>query len=93
MRKITLLLFNARLSEKSYLGYEHVRPLLTSMLNKFTHVCCQAKPDAERMEKLGLEKQKITVTGNLKFDIAIDDDFLSDGKRFEQSYLEKVLFG
>ena len=68
-RKIPIILANARLSAKSYLGYKKIKLLSCDMLNKLTSIAVQAEDDAKRFIKLGVNKNKINITGNIKFDI------------------------
>jgi len=70
-RKIPLLILNARLSEKSQRGYQRILPLTKKILSAITHIGAQASYDADRFVTLGLPVDKITVTGNLKFDLVL----------------------
>jgi 3-deoxy-D-manno-octulosonic-acid transferase len=68
---IPITVLNARLSEKSYRNYQKVRPLFDILAKNLSHICCQYQDDAHRFEKLGVDKDKISVTGSVKFDISI----------------------
>lgn len=65
---IPLLLVNARLSERSFAGYRRARRLVSATLTAATHIVAQERRDADRFAALGVERQRITVTGNLKFE-------------------------
>lgn len=70
---IPVLIVNARLSEKSSLGYARfaaIRALVRQALRSVQVVAAQAAADAERFRRLGA--QNIAVTGNIKFDISLD---------------------
>lgn len=82
---ISTLLFNARLSEKSYRGYAKLGPLVESMLNQLTHLSCQSPADAQRFEQLGLQKKKLSINGNLKFDIQVDSQLETTGNALKSS--------
>ncbi len=69
---IPLFLVNARLSEKSALGYGRFRPLVQSTLASLAGIAAQTPDDARRLEELGAER--VQVTGNLKFDVPAPDD-------------------
>ncbi|EDP57759.1 lipid IV(A) 3-deoxy-D-manno-octulosonic acid transferase [Vibrio sp. AND4] len=71
---IPISVVNARLSEKSSNLYTKVQPLFNLMLPCLTQVLCQTESDANRFEKLGVDKGKLSVTGSIKFDIQISDD-------------------
>ena len=67
-RRIPLYLVNARLSEKSFAGYQRISALTTPMLRALSAIAAQSADDARRFELLGATN--VTVTGNLKFDVA-----------------------
>jgi 3-deoxy-D-manno-octulosonic-acid transferase len=73
---IPLLLVNARLSEKSLAGYRRVRGLVGLTLSAITEIAAQGELDAGRFESLGASRDKITVTGNLKFEQRIPPSLL-----------------
>lgn len=67
--KIPVVVVNARMSENSACGYRRLSSLTRSTLEKITLIIAQGQKDAERLIALGAEKDKVSVTGNLKFDI------------------------
>jgi 3-deoxy-D-manno-octulosonic-acid transferase len=72
-RRIPAFLANARLSEKSYRGYSRntiVRALARDAFGRFHTVIAQSQADAQRLQSLGAAR--VVVTGNLKFDLALD---------------------
>ncbi|GIC33862.1 3-deoxy-D-manno-octulosonic acid transferase [Vibrio cholerae] len=71
---IQTTVINARLSEKSQQRYAKVQPLFNTIAPCLSKVLCQSQSDAERFTQLGIEKEKITVTGSIKFDIHISDE-------------------
>lgn len=70
-KRIPILLANARLSEKSFQGYKKISSLMRNMLNCFTTIAAQSAEDGERFLKLGLDKNKLLVSGNIKFDTSM----------------------
>ena len=66
---VKTLLANARLSEKSAAGYGKISGLSNAMLKSIDAVAAQSKEDANRLEALGAESEKIEVTGSLKFHV------------------------
>ena len=72
-RKIPVMVFNARLSQRSAGKYALVRPLIAATLGRVDCIAAQSAADARRFESLGADKQKLVVTGNLKFDQQLDD--------------------
>ncbi|MGR5547115.1 lipid IV(A) 3-deoxy-D-manno-octulosonic acid transferase [Vibrio sp. PNB22_2_2] len=77
---IPINVVNARLSEKSCNNYAKVQPLFNLLIPCIDKVLCQAQSDAERFERLGVEKSKLFVTGSIKFDIQISDEVKEKGK-------------
>ncbi|PPC81982.1 MAG: 3-deoxy-D-manno-octulosonic acid transferase [Methylotenera sp.] len=67
-RNIPLVLANARLSEKSALGYQKLGKVLTEGLQSLSKIGAQTEADAGRLKQLGA--QEINITGNIKFDVA-----------------------
>lgn len=66
---IPVIVVNARISDSSFKGYSRIKFLLKPVLNKVSLFCAQTELDAERLLSLGLHKDKVKVTGNMKFDI------------------------
>lgn len=76
---IPISVLNARLSEKSYTGYKKIQPIFNLLSNHLTHICCQTKDDESRFISLGIDKDRVHVTGSVKFDIEITDDVIESG--------------
>ncbi|HDM8148981.1 TPA: lipid IV(A) 3-deoxy-D-manno-octulosonic acid transferase [Vibrio harveyi] len=81
---IPISVVNARLSEKSCSNYAKVQPLFNLILPCLTQVLCQTESDANRFERLGVDKDKLKVTGSIKFDIQISDDVKEKSKILRQ---------
>jgi 3-deoxy-D-manno-octulosonic-acid transferase len=79
-----LLLLNARLSEKSSAGYARFAKLTQSGLSQLHSLAAQTEDDAERLTKLGANK--VTVMGNLKYDIVPPADMLELGKELRSQF-------
>lgn len=82
---IPITVVNARLSEKSCLNYAKVQPLFNLLHPKLTQVLCQTESDAERFSRLGVDNNKLSVTGSIKFDIQISDDVKVKGKELRSA--------
>ncbi|OUS24030.1 3-deoxy-D-manno-octulosonic acid transferase [Gammaproteobacteria bacterium 45_16_T64] len=72
-RNIPVIVANARLSEKSAVGYGKVGLLVRPMLREISVIAAQAAPDGERFVELGLPPASLKVTGTVKFDLTVDD--------------------
>ncbi|HCH2419158.1 TPA: lipid IV(A) 3-deoxy-D-manno-octulosonic acid transferase [Vibrio parahaemolyticus] len=77
---VPITVVNARLSEKSCQNYAKVQWLFNQLHPCLTQVLCQTDSDAERFERLGVNKEKLSVTGSIKFDIQISDHVKLQGK-------------
>jgi len=75
----SVVLANARLSERSARGYQRFLLLLSWLFDSLQLVLCQFKPDAERFERLGISPDRIRVTGSLKFDMQFDAELAEKG--------------
>ncbi|MBF5060104.1 3-deoxy-D-manno-octulosonic acid transferase [Candidatus Neptunochlamydia vexilliferae] len=60
---------NGKLSEKSLKRYLAFRSFSRPLFNTVDHFCLQGETYLERFLKLGIPPEKLTITGNLKFDI------------------------
>ncbi len=69
-RGVPMVYVNARLSARSYRGYARVRGLIAPALGAVQHFAAQASPDAQRLMRLGASASAMSVTGNIKFDVA-----------------------
>ena len=70
---IPAYLVNARLSERSLRGYRALRALVGRALRTLARVAAQSEADASRFVQLGARPEAVSVLGNLKFDIRVDD--------------------
>lgn len=78
--EIPITVVNARLSEKSCKNYAKVQPLFNLLVPCLDKVLCQTESDAERFERLGVDKHRLFVTGSIKFDIQISEEVKEKGK-------------
>ncbi|MFZ0482339.1 MAG: 3-deoxy-D-manno-octulosonic acid transferase [Desulfobacterales bacterium] len=67
-RQVPVILVNARLSKKSFIGYKRLGLFAKQVFLNFFHICTQSLEDAVRFQELGVPNDRITITGNVKFD-------------------------
>lgn len=67
-KSIPVTIVNARLSARSEARYRKLAFLVKPVLNMVTHIGVQNQDDAVRFTEIGVEAQKIRVTGSIKFD-------------------------
>lgn len=76
------LLINARLSEKSAKGYAKLGPFVQQGLQQLSTICAQTASDAQRFTALGANN--VSITGNLKFDVEVPSDTLTNAQTIRQ---------
>lgn len=89
LHQVPCLLINARLSARSAQKYAYMQAFTQAMLNQLSYVCVQAEQDAQRFFQLGLPKNRMSVTGSIKFDLSIDDTILFAGQSLRQQWGKK----
>ncbi|MDD5155240.1 MAG: 3-deoxy-D-manno-octulosonic acid transferase [Candidatus Omnitrophica bacterium] len=70
-KRIPVIVVNARISDASFKKYMAFRFLFKNMLNEIEVFCVQSVRDAERLIRMGVRKDKVRVTGNMKFDLKV----------------------
>lgn len=68
---IPVVLVNGRISDRSFPRYRLFRPLLKPVLDHFSAFCMQSDLDAQRICDMGARADKVVVTRNIKFDMAV----------------------
>jgi 3-deoxy-D-manno-octulosonic-acid transferase len=68
-RRIPVAVVNARISDHSWPRYQMLRRLWRPILGQLSRVLAQSELDAERLLALGCQAERVTVSGNLKFDV------------------------
>ncbi len=68
---VPLVLANARLSQRSADGYRRVAPLARGMLARLDVIAAQGADDARRLVELGAPRERVEVTGSIKFDLRL----------------------
>ncbi|HEY1804390.1 MAG TPA: 3-deoxy-D-manno-octulosonic acid transferase [Terracidiphilus sp.] len=68
-RDIPVVVVNARISDRSWPRYRMLRGLWRTLLSRLSRVLAQSPVDAERLLELGCPDDRVSVAGNLKFDV------------------------
>lgn len=84
--QIPVILNNARLSQRSTRGYQRISSITQKMLGSITHICSQNQSDADHFMQIGTPAEKISVTGNIKFDLAISDEAIQKGDALRKTW-------
>ncbi len=88
-KNIPLFIANARLSERSQKGYKRIERLTAQTINCVEQILAQTKEDAQRFVELGLQAEKVSVLGNIKFDLTVPSDIHENAKNFRSKFAEK----
>lgn len=68
-RRIPVVVVNARISDRSWPRYRRLRWLWRPILKRLSRVLAQSETDAERLKAIGCRPDRVSVSGNLKFDV------------------------
>jgi 3-deoxy-D-manno-octulosonic-acid transferase len=86
---IPITIINARLSQRSYLRYQKFQFIFNLLAKNIDQLLCQTEADAQRFIKLGINKEKIEITGSIKFDIFISDKVKTVAEQLRNELGEK----
>jgi 3-deoxy-D-manno-octulosonic-acid transferase len=68
-RRIPVVMINGRISDRSFGRYLLVRRWLSRVFADYTVMGMQSEMDRERIQAIGADPRKVTVFGNLKYDL------------------------
>lgn len=85
-KKIPVMLANARLSERSKKNYKIIRNITRNMLSTYTIVSAQGLLDGERFIELGLDPNRLMLSGNIKFDLTLPEDIEMQAKTLREKW-------
>ncbi|MBU2251529.1 MAG: 3-deoxy-D-manno-octulosonic acid transferase [Candidatus Omnitrophica bacterium] len=72
-KKIPILIINGRISDRAFKRYKLIKPFLAKIINKCDYIAVQNQMYKKRFTYLGADKEKIIVSGNMKFESIIID--------------------
>lgn len=73
-RQIPVVVVNARISDRSWPRYRLLRRLWQPMLGRIARVLAQSETDADRLKAIGCAPDRVSVAGNLKFDVRVAEE-------------------
>lgn len=73
-RQIPVAVVNGRISHKSFDRYFLIQPFFRRVLSSLTIAVMQSEADAQRLQILGMPRERIFTGGNLKFDAEVGSD-------------------
>jgi 3-deoxy-D-manno-octulosonic-acid transferase len=69
LKGVPILLFNGRISSRTMRKYKMFSSFFSKQFNRFTMLCIQNPHSMNKLESLGVEKSRLMVVGDPKFDI------------------------
>jgi len=84
-KEIPLFIINARLSTKSARNYQKIPRLILPAFNSVNTVFTQTEEDSQNFINLGIPSEKVTVLGNMKFDVDITPALIEQGNHLKQN--------
>lgn len=69
---VPFVLVSARMSPRSFRGYGRLSFFMREVFVNMSFICAQTETDAERFMAVGAPREKVFVTGNIKFDQPLD---------------------
>jgi len=88
-KNIPIVIVNGRLSPSSFRGYLKIKGFISKVLSKCTKILVQNENYAKKFIQLGAERQKVIITGNIKFDIPIPEDKVEAGKKIKKEIFKR----
>ena len=70
---VPIVVVNARVSDRSFPRYMRLRRLWRPFLGMISRFLAQSKETAERLVRMGAPPERVSVTGNLKYDVRAGD--------------------
>jgi len=87
-RDIPLVIANARLSERSLRAYAPIHRLVAQALSNVGYIAAQSHADARRYRTLGAAPSRVSIAGNLKFDMPIPQGVRERGEALRRAWGE-----
>ena len=72
LREVPVAVVNARLSPGSFAGYRRIAGWLRKLLEPLAMVLARTEADAQRFAGLNVPKERIVISGNVKYDLEPD---------------------
>jgi 3-deoxy-D-manno-octulosonic-acid transferase len=72
-QSVPILIVSGRISEKSFPRYRTFSFFFRRVLGLVSRFCMQSSADAERIKQIGAPESRVSVCGNIKFDLSVPD--------------------
>jgi 3-deoxy-D-manno-octulosonic-acid transferase len=89
---VKVVLVNARLSEKSFRGYQSISGIAGPMMAHIDFIASQTQAQGDRFIELGLDPKKLLVFGSIKFDIGPPENLESKANELRAELGDRPTF-
>lgn len=89
---IPVIIANGRISDSSVVGYKKIKWFIKPILKQLSCVAAQSRMDGERFLTLGLPKESLQITGNLKFDVQTNTQQQTAGLALKAQLRNRLVF-
>ncbi|MEZ8740626.1 lipid IV(A) 3-deoxy-D-manno-octulosonic acid transferase [Photobacterium swingsii] len=89
---LPITVLNARLSERSKQRYQQFQTVFDLLSNNLDQVICQYKEDADRFMALGIEQNKVSIAGSVKFDITVNAAITTAASELKTSFNQRPVW-
>jgi 3-deoxy-D-manno-octulosonic-acid transferase len=89
---VKVVLVNARLSEKSFRGYQSISGIAGPMMAHIDLVASQTQAQGDRFIELGLDQKKLHVFGSIKFDTGPPENLESKADELKTEFGSRPTF-
>ena len=79
-----MVLLNGRISDKSISRYQRFRFIFRSVVRNFDEIGVISSVDFDRFVLLGADPEAICITGNIKYDAMLPDDYLEVRNKYRK---------
>ena len=83
-RQVPALLINGRMSARSFSSYRRFKFLFAPILESFRSIGAIGEADRQRFIEVGADSSRVVVTGNIKDDIRLPDNFEDTAARWTE---------
>ncbi|MFW5866682.1 MAG: 3-deoxy-D-manno-octulosonic acid transferase [Armatimonadota bacterium] len=85
-KDVSVIIVNGRVSDRSFRRARLLKPLFRWTLGNVEQICAQSQEDADRFIELGAPADRVTVTGNSKFDEQFPAVREADVSKYRQDF-------
>jgi len=83
---IPVLLANGRMNATSARNYQKAGRMAQAMLSALSHVAAQTQSDLSQFNALGIPVDRLSITGNLKFDQTVSEQQVAAGRAWRHEF-------